>query len=156
MQAQDLAISKLAFGVRPLGLNEIQVQIMNLADRFDDKKELGLTQFVAMAQNVKDSETTKSQYDVQFVDLMGFAESLFYMSPYSSDPPAKVEPEVQDYYFAQKLPKITIEETLVDSLPILKRVSWREQRSPGKMMANYPVFLNPTDKAGYTGVALQP
>lgn len=79
-----------------------------------------------MAQQVKESGLTKNAYDVQFVDLMGFAESLFYLSPYSSDPPTKEPAEVQDYYFAQKLPKITIEETLVDGLSQVKRVAWRE------------------------------
>jgi len=121
-----------------------------MADRFDDKTEIGVTRFLSMAQ-VRHRQTPaalpkvkKDPYQTKYLDVRTLANSLYFTVAKGS-----------------KLPNINITEVNLSGIPNeLKQthLKWEEKKDPSRkaQLAVYPIFLNPEDKFGFSGIALQP
>lgn len=143
---QAISTSKLDIQVEPVHPNELLVQVTNLADRFDDRKEIGVSQIVALGQKaaVSSKQARSGSFDTKYVNVQQLANALYFSATNST-----------------KLPKLKITEVPLSGIEKADknetRMSWDQQPQGNREeRAVYPLFLNPADRKGLSGVALQP
>lgn len=142
---KDLTQSKLDIQVEPIHPNVILMHISNLADRFDDKKEIGVSQVVALGQKsaISSKQSRSGIYDTKYINVNHLAQSLYFSSTNTT-----------------KLPKIQVVEVPLSGVENEDKnatsMTWDQQWSKefNEEKAVYPLFLNPEDKKGLSGIAL--
>lgn len=141
---QDVGKSKISYDLEPISTNQILLRVWNRADRFDDKREIALDKYL-QREGISFSQQPEEEnnvFEVKYLNIDQLANALYFSSTNST-----------------KLPNVRITETEISGThplsSILKQqLSWKCNAE--KDTAVYPKFLNPEDKNGTAGVALQP
>ena len=91
MNTTDIDSTKITYDLQPYATNAFLLRVYNLADRFDDKRELGFdddhfTRAKALAQ-VKSKQVSQNDliYTAKLLNLQDFAISLYYLDSGNND-----------------------------------------------------------------------
>ena len=83
--SQNITTSKISYELEPLDQNQVLLRVQNLADRFDDKREIGFHQYLnkgelALSQQPSKQRQNSPVYEVKYIDINQLANSLYFAS----------------------------------------------------------------------------